>query len=72
MPPKYIVHVLKNGWASGAYDDEATTQSKVVIGLNKPKPRDEPVNIARVTLPGAIQVIQLNVESALKRKPGNH
>ena len=59
MLPKYMVHVLKKGCAKAAYEDVATFQSKVVIGLNKPRPREDPVRIARVRFPGAIQVIQL-------------
>ena len=65
--PKYMVHVLKNGWARAAYDEVATFQSKVVIGLNKPSPKLDPVRMASVKFCGAIHVIQLKVDRAVNR-----
>ncbi len=65
--PQYIVIVAKNGCARAAYEDVATFQSKVVIGFNRPRPIDEPVIMAKVKFSGAIQVIQLKVDKAVKR-----
>ncbi len=66
-----MVHVAKKGWANAAYEEVATFQSKVVMGLNKPNPDSEPVRIANGTFFGLIQVIQLNVDNAVKRYPGS-
>jgi hypothetical protein len=65
--PQYIVAVAKNGWARAAYEDVATFQSNVVIGLNKPSPVSDSVRRARRKLFGAIQVIQLKVDKAVNR-----
>lgn len=71
IPPMYIVQVAKNGCARAAYDEVATFQSNVVIGLNNPNPMLEPVNTASLKLSGAIHVIQLNCESAVNKYPGS-
>jgi hypothetical protein len=66
------VQVAKNGCAKAAYEDVATFQEKVVIGLKRPNPDSGPVRIDSGTFLGSIQVIQLKVDNAVKkisRKP---
>jgi hypothetical protein len=48
--------VLKNGVVKILYEELATTQSNEVIGLN-PRPKEDPVMSAKLTLSGLIQVI---------------
>jgi len=64
--PANLLTVLKNGTMKGSWLSKSRTfQSKVGNGLT-PRPVLKPVIVVKLTFLGAIQVIQLKADRAVK------